>query len=46
METRETTQQRVLGCGAQGPKVSVGRINDHHALLSRREIHPAALLTR
>jgi len=30
------TQQPVLGCEAQGPRVSVGRIHDHHALLRRR----------
>jgi hypothetical protein len=30
------TQQPVLGCEAQGPRVSVGRINDHNALPHRR----------
>lgn len=29
-------QQRVLGCKAQGPRVSVCEIRDHHALLRRR----------
>ena len=30
------TQQPVLGCGAQGPRVSACGIHDHHALLRRR----------
>jgi len=30
------TQQPVLGCEAQGPRVPVGGIHDHHALLRRR----------
>ena len=30
------TQQPVLSCEAQGPRVSVGRIHDNHALLRRR----------
>ena len=39
------TQQPVLGCEAQGPRVSVGRIHDNHALLRRRETHPTVMLT-
>ena len=39
------TQQPVLGCQAQGPRVSVGRRHDHHAPLRRREAHPTVLLT-
>ena len=39
------TQQPVLGCEAQGPRVSVSRIHDHCALLRRRETHPTVLLT-
>ena len=39
------TQQPVLGCEAQGPRVSDGRIHDHCALLRRRETHPTVLLT-
>ncbi len=30
------TQQLVLGCEAQGPRISVGRIHDHCALLRRQ----------
>ena len=39
------TQQPVLSCDAQGPRVSIGRIHDNHALLRRRETHPTVLLT-
>jgi len=39
------TQQPVLGCVAQGPRVSVCRVHDHHALLRRRQTHPTVLLT-
>ena len=39
------TQQPVLGCEAQGPRVSVGGVHDQHALLRRRETYPTVLLT-
>jgi hypothetical protein len=39
------TQQPVLGCEAQGPRISDSGIHDHHALLRRRETHPTVPLT-
>ena len=39
------TQQLVLDREAQGPRVSVCGIHDHHALLRRRETYPTVLLT-
>ena len=39
------TQQAVLGCEAKGPRVSVGGLHDHHALIRRRETHPTVLLS-
>ncbi len=38
-------QQPVLGCEAQGARVSGGGVHDQHALLTCRETYPTVLLT-